>query len=104
MSGGIVIAGHLDDAVHALKEAWHVEDVLRLRFHRPRCLQENILKAPTIFHKYGHMGRMICFLQESLWQIDLWWVSVFHGVCVSNDLISFEKMWTRIFWPPIIVL
>ena len=65
MSGGIVITGHLDDAVHALKEAWHVEDVLRLWFHRPRCLQGNILKAPTIFHKYGQMG-VICFLQQSL--------------------------------------
>ena len=60
-----VLAGHLDDAVHALKEAGHVEDVLRLWFHRPRCLQGNILKAPTILHKYGHLG-VICFLQQSL--------------------------------------
>ena len=86
MSDGIVIPGHLDDAVHALKEAWHVEDVLRLWFHRPRCLQENILKAPTTLHKYGHIG-MIYFLPQRLWPIDLWWVSVFHGVCVSNKPI-----------------
>ena len=90
MSGGIVIAGHLDDAVHALKEAWHVEDVLRLRFHRPRGLQENILKAPTIFHKYGHMG-MICFLQQSLLQIDLLWVSVFHDFCEYNKSICMRE-------------
>ena len=92
MSGGIVIPGHLDDAVHALKEAWHVEDVLRLWFHRPRCLQENILKAPTTLHKYGHIG-MIYFLPQRLLPIDLWWVSVFHGVCVSNKPII---MWENV--------
>ena len=33
---------NLDDAVHALKEPGHVQDVFRFRFHWPSCLQSVI--------------------------------------------------------------